>query len=292
MTINKDDKVLTEDQAFIQSIYDDISHHHEDEFKQPSEQLDQRILAEAHKAVGAKPMLCNDETSIQLPANEEPKLSQVAKRRKKIAWYYPLATVASVLLVAILVKHEQYSPMNPLYEIDSIAMMEPIVHTKQSKSSAPPAERSLQVSSDQMMHSLTTQQAYKKEQRVSKSDIAFAEREIENKMLQLASAKDSFSSTQSTMKSKVYSKSETISTPSSARSLSHERYEILHAQSMQKTLYWRLKHENGRSYLIELFKTESSSLFYRLDKKSFQLSKSDKNRKYSFKEIIYIADEK
>lgn len=277
MTMNKqDDKALAEDHAFIQSLYDDVLNHDKERSDHPSEQLNQRILAKAHKAVGTKPILCLDETSTPLTNNKEATLSQATKHQKKTAWYYPLATVASLLLVAILVKHQLYNPMTPIDEIDSLVMMEPIVGTKQSKSSTPPAE---------MIRPSATRSLFKKEKQISELNIAFVEGQRENKMLQLAAV----STQQRTRKSKQHAKIESVNTSFSII-LSHEKYKSMQAQSTQKTLYWQLQHENSSTYIIELFNTATSSTFYRLDKKRFRLNKKDKNRKNSFSEIIYIVD--
>jgi len=76
----------------------------------------------------------------------------------------------------------------------------------------------------------------------------------------------------------------------SPTALSHEEYKALQAQSQQKTLYWLLQQENDSSYVIELFKTEQTSVFYRLNKNSFQLNKSGEDKKQPFAKIIYIAE--
>jgi hypothetical protein len=72
--------------------------------------------------------------------------------------------------------------------------------------------------------------------------------------------------------------------------LSYEKYKTLQAQSQQKTLYWLLQQETDSSYVIELFITEQTSIFYRLNKNSFQLNKSSEDKEKPFAEITYIAE--
>jgi hypothetical protein len=75
-----------------------------------------------------------------------------------------------------------------------------------------------------------------------------------------------------------------------AITLSHEKFKELQAQPNQKDLYWLLQQEDNNSYLIELLLPEQSSVFYRLNKKSFQLNKSSEGKKQTFTKIIYIKD--
>ena len=372
VTNKQDDKALAEDQAFIQSLYDDLSDQNgDDATEQPSEQLDQRILAAAHKAVAAKPTQHIDEISSRQTSDNVQKLSHPANKPKKMAWYYPAATAASVLLVVTIVNHQLSAPINPVYEAP-LASMDHITKAKQSESLAPPAAKmDLRTSSDKTARTLAAQQAFREETLVGESDVAFVESDlplIASVEVPVSANKEAMKSSTIEQQSKAAIASEPLArtaqqsteaesviaaakpqpslaaeqetktdmlasndlttamqkqmlveqtqqkrrlaakakrepsvkgrqlskqklnSPLSPAVLSHEKYKALQAQSKQKTLYWQLQQENDSSYVIELFKTEQTSVFYRLNKNSFQLNKSSEDKRQPFAEITYIAE--
>ncbi len=83
---NEKEQSLAEDEAFIDSLYDRLS----DEAT-PAD-LDQRILAAAHREVSAKPQLV----------------------KKRPVWLKPLASAATVLLVVTVSLHQIFDPGNSL----------------------------------------------------------------------------------------------------------------------------------------------------------------------------------
>jgi hypothetical protein len=89
---SNDDKTLRDDEAFIDALYQG---HGVSLTEQPSIKLDQQVLAAAHKAVNAKPSL-------------------VLKHKK--AWYFPIASAASMLLVFSLVLNQQELTQTSLNE--------------------------------------------------------------------------------------------------------------------------------------------------------------------------------
>jgi len=102
MSINQDDnnakkeKVLAE-QAFIDALYQDVAKECADKTpndEQPSAELDQRILAAAHKAVIAKPQIV-----------------AVKKRAQISPWFTTVAKAASVILVVTLVIDQMDYPL-------------------------------------------------------------------------------------------------------------------------------------------------------------------------------------
>ncbi|WP_019615370.1 hypothetical protein [Psychromonas ossibalaenae] len=178
MATNKqDDKALAEDQAFIQSLYDDLSDHNGDyTAEQPSEQLDQSILAAAHKAVKAKPTLHSEKTADGQTDDKKQALNRPAEKRKKMAWYYPAATAASFLLVGLIVNHQLNGPINPEYKAPLVSM-EHVTKAKQSESLAAPAEMGVRTLSDETVRPLVAKQAFKEEMLVEEFDDVFVENE-------------------------------------------------------------------------------------------------------------------
>jgi len=71
--------------------------------------------------------------------------------------------------------------------------------------------------------------------------------------------------------------------------LSYQQYQMLQAQSQQKTLYWVMQQETEKNYIIEVFITQQRSHFYRLEKSSFAIKDNSKDKQSPFAEISYIA---
>jgi hypothetical protein len=363
MTTNKqDEKSLEDDQGFIQSLYDDLCVNNSDTATQaviehptdqPSDQLDQRILEAAHKAVEVPSQLIdfsiqqtsNDVTSSQHLTNN---IDPVVKR-KKIAWYYPMATAASFLLVLTIVNHQLNGPINPIYEEQLVSM-----DKKSISQQSEPLNESDEISLDSALleeavfenelslvastevpnlfnkkiiksHRLKEQLKAKMENppitsanpQLMESDFidaasdkrpSFIEKQdtksemlasnnltstIQRKMIiEQPQIKHSFPANDTqkvVVKNSLLNKSK-LNASLSVITLSHEKYKELQVQSIQKDLYWLLEQEDNNSYLIELLTPEQSSVFYRLNKNSFQLNKSNESTKQTFAEIIYIKD--
>jgi|GEM_PF-1895571 len=97
MSNKTDDKSLEQDEAFIDALYDDLSQapSPDSSLEEPSVELDNKILAAAHKAVGAKP-----------------KLVVKAKAKKPaFTWFKPIASAASLILVVSLVLKQGEPPV-------------------------------------------------------------------------------------------------------------------------------------------------------------------------------------
>ncbi|MFT6925313.1 MAG: hypothetical protein ACJAZP_000893 [Psychromonas sp.] len=304
VTNKQDDKALTEDEAFIQSLYDDLSDHKtEHQTDQPSEALDQHIIKAAHKAVETNPAPSIDKA-----------LNRPAPKRRKVAWYYPVAMAASVLLVVTMVNHQL---SGPIYETPSV-LMDNMESSEQSESLvASLAEKNLSTASDQTLRSSGAQPALTDKILIKESDAAFFERDqaliasavspdkkaiieeqsktaivtapLTAKIQQSELVMTSKAEGGPSVKEKLLSKQQANSLLSPT-ALSHEEYKALQAQSQQKTLYWSMQQEDQRSYVIKLFKTEQTSVFYRLNKNSFQLKQSRDDKSQPFAEIIYIAE--
>lgn len=213
MTTNKqDDKALAENQAFIQSLYDDLTDQNDDATEQPSKQLDQHILAAAHQAVAAKPTRHIDATSNRQTGGNVQELSQPVNKRKKMAWYYPVSMAASVLLVVTIVNLQLSDSINPAYKAP-LASRDKMTSSKQSESLvASVAEIDLRIFSDEALHPEVSQQAFKEEMLVGESDDAI----LESELPLIASVVVPVSANKKSMKSSMtaqQTKSETTSEP-------------------------------------------------------------------------------
>ncbi|MGL1957806.1 MAG: hypothetical protein OCD00_10880 [Colwellia sp.] len=140
-----EDKALANDEAFIDALYVELESIElesaelenvelEDSKRgkkaindQPSKELDQRIIAAAHKSAATK-----------APVIELSNIT-VLKRKKRPVWTIPFATAASLVLVVSLVMNQQDSPIpavNNDFFVESsmqspvMAQSEPLLETK------------------------------------------------------------------------------------------------------------------------------------------------------------------
>ncbi len=310
MANNKqDDKTQAEDQAFIQSLYDDLSDQQDDDpTEQPSKELDRRIIAAAHKAVATEQ--ANPGTRPKNSNNVET-LKQAAGKGKKIAWYYPAAMAASVLLLVTVVNHQLKTPIPPGYEAPSVSM-DSVSRSRQSDPlPGTMAEKDLRSFSAQPEPTLVQQQAVTDEIYAEDFDGTFADSEqaliasvelpvsADKKAIQgsdieqlpkaeMASEPDLTASQPRTESESVMVAAKAKQAPLSPTTLSGEEYKTLQAQSEQQSLYWLLRQEDDTSYVIELFITEHRSLFYRLHKNNFKLNSSSTDKKQPFAAITFI----
>lgn len=284
MTTNKQDKTLTEDQAFIQSLYDEVSDQDSDDLTEyPSKQLDHAILEAAHKAVSETPS--DQQSNVQ-------SLQPKANKRKKIAWYFPLATAASVLLVITVMNYQLNGPTNPVLETAST-----IDSTTQIKPNTPEMTSAQTMESDMFIVDVSDKQATKV-QALTSSDKRLMSRshEVEqptkSKMSSSPRAEEeqAVSATQflarNALKHEVLSK-ENMNSLESPTLLTYQHYQDLKSLSKDKKLYWRLRKKDKTSVVIELFQSEQASIFYQLNKDIFQLDESQSKKEKTFDEIIY-----
>ena len=99
--IDNTEKLLADNEAFIDDLYQQIASESEDEkaLYPVDKQLDETILAQARKAVASKP--------------------KVVKTRKQ-KWFIPVSTAASLVLVSVLVWQQKDIPLAPELELAPI----------------------------------------------------------------------------------------------------------------------------------------------------------------------------
>lgn len=168
-TKKQDDQAMAEDQAFIQSLYDDLSLEKTDnindgEMDHPSVALDRRILDAAHKAVADNSALQQNDTidTKNKPKNDNVKTLPIpTKTGKKIPWYFSVATAASVLLMVTVVNNQLSAPNNPIFDSPSISV-DSMINSKQNDTS-------------KQLEALESSELVMAENRLNKSTSAFAD---------------------------------------------------------------------------------------------------------------------
>lgn len=255
---NKQSKQQDDEQAFIDSLYTELAD------EQPSEQLDQRILAAAHKAVASQPV---------------GQTATTPKKRK--SWFFPVATAASLLLMLTLFDSQMHSPsiQKALQPSLSAPSMDSInLTTEQAMHDSNEmvvAQDSLEAEFADQAHFITQAQQQQTERRNS---IA-AKRDSE-------AAKDAMQPLQHSKKSKANSVptealtsapvAQSFATPKQAPLLTTAQYLLLKNNHKHASLSWRLIDDSENSYLLELHSEQSQQRgFYRLNKDSFNIDSSN-----------------
>jgi len=271
MTDKQQDKQLVEDQAFIDSLYEELA----DETgkaneEPPSEQLDQRILAAAHKAVASKPTL-----------------------QKNRNWFYPIATAASAILMITLVGHQIYSPVTenvemPLALTDSVPSTDNDKHTFSTNEitamdtslfEPPLASEASFVSEEE--RATTGKHAVKMQASAEKQITRQASQQAKQSKAKRSSMKQEAEMTAKKSvqeKQKVYPATKPIP-------LTKQQYLALESESKEQSLDWILLLETETNYIIELQHFDNQKSYYLLQKQQFQLDNTSKSAPKSFSEI-------
>ncbi len=262
MATNKvNEKELKQDQAFIQSLYDDLAEQNSEDGSQqltdvqPSELLDKRILAAAHKAINSAPA-----------ASKNGAVKTVnSKTPKQAEWFYPATMAASVLLVVTIISHQFYNPNvqvfdAPLASTHSMSKFDESQSDEMLSESEMPLLAAVQTAEPSLKRS-SAESAAKMESFKADKQI------IKEKVSKQGAAKAKDSQTE---KSREQLRSRALLTPIE---MSFEQLKTLRAISYQNALYWILQQENADSYLIELFIVDQSPIYYRLNKNEFNIDK-------------------
>lgn len=288
MTTNKQaDKTLAEDQAFIQSLYDDLaSSDYRDEAEQPSGQLEQRILAAAKQEVETH----LDEKMAAVTSDNIKPLKRSAKKSKHSVWFYPATMAASVLLMVTVINQQLDTHIQAEFE----APLASPAASETFSAAAPQAKSAIapQASADMLSEAAPMQLSALQMER--EADIAAQSQMLAKNEL---AAKQRLAKQALSKKAKVQQDSSNlvklrINPALSASELTYKEYAELQTQSAQKRLYWLLKQEDESSYLIELWLTDTSSRYYRLNKNSFQLNSTPPFEAKAFAEITYLPTNK
>ena len=265
---NKQDQQMVEDQAFIDSLYQEVAEDNASQTEQPSEQLDQRILAAAHKAVASQPM----------PAT--------IKQQKKKSWFFPLATAASFLLMITVINHQFSSPIigNEAQPVtsqllssdsfneetvssmsDSIEMDQALMEKEFTNIAQPMAEmKASRMAEASKMKS--TSLAKKSMQRAKQSTPMAEEIEVEQ----------------------VMSSQVEMASPNTPELLTDSKYLQLKNASQQQMITWKLLAEDKTSFIIKLQLSNQTDTLYRLNKNNFDLNENIPPEKNEFPQIKRI----
>ena len=279
MTNKAQNKQLAEDQAFIDSLYENLSSD-SDDAEQTSGQLDQRILAAAHKAVGSKPVL-----------------SKTLPNKKNKKWFFPIATAASAILMITLVGHQIYSPVSDKFKMPTAVQLNtPVLENNSSMQvSREMAQMDVIILGDILakeLHSSNEEELVSQGTILAKKSRPSSLAEMQDKQqtqqrkVKRRTAKLSNLQEQAKFEmlesAKIKSVINSINTPTK---LTEDAYLTLKHQSEQRPLYWTLVHENDVSYVIELKQIKGGNTFYRLAKSDFTLGTVSTTEQILFTEI-------
>ena len=277
MTNKQQDKQLHEDQAFIDSLYEELAvETDKPKQEQPSEQLDLRILAAAHKAVASKPTLQNK------PQN-----------KKNRNWFYPIATAASAILMITVVGHQIYSPVTENFEMP-LSLTDSVVSSdsnRQTFSTNEITEMDTSFFEPQLAseasfvseeeRATTGKHAVKMQAPAEKQITLKASQQAKQSKAKRSSMKQDAEITAKKRmqeKQKVYPATKPIP-------LTKQQYLALKSESEQQSLYWTLLLETEANYIIELQHFDNQKSYYLLHKQKFQLNNTKKSAPKLFSEI-------
>ncbi len=251
MSNKQQDKQLLEDQAFIDSLYQELADETDNPAEeQPSAQLDQRILAAAHKAVTTE---------------------QILKAQSKKSWFYPIATAASAILMITLVGHQIYSPVTENFEMplalteSAPAVDNEVAEMETSLDAAQFASDTLFVSDEE---EINTAMAAAKMQPPAAKEAAL---QIAKQAKQSKAKRSSMKKEDKIEALKSIPEQQKLSPATKPLPLTTKQYLALKAESQLHTLYWILMLETETSYIIELQNRDNPKTFYLLQKQQFML---------------------
>jgi len=269
--LTSSDKALANDEAFMNALYTRVDNAEVDE--QPSDELDQRILAAAHKAVAHSPVERRPE-AIALSSVKN------IKRKKLSTWYVSLASAASLVLVVSLVVNQNDKE---IISIDHEFFMEDAM-----ESSAPAATQSEQLFESDIATKYKVEalapQKQKREKRSAKMYSSANVAITDAKVLVL----DPLVKMDSLMNRKPI--------------LTYQQYFLFEKQQVQ----WSLVSEHNDYYVINIFESEIENkskeenknkqnfVQYELLKESYHLKKIvaqiDKRQKFLLNEFELIKE--
>jgi len=292
-------KVTIDDEKFINELYAELNSElknssDDNSFnEQPSESLDQSILAVAHKAVGSCPKVV------------EESIDKSPRAKKSRAWHVPLSLAASTVLVVSLVVNQGEKSILP----NEPSMSEPVaaqadmqyeraVNTKgqatseikimaQSKKRELAKQRTRQ---DEKMGSAAAQLAKIKPVQAKVKTQIYTELLSAEENVMADSMLAQAEHTQPAMNESVASLNEQL--PASKRAeniviplLSYQQYLLFKEQDNQ----WSLLKETEDSYLISVY-IKSHVNQYKLLKKDFNINGllSDVETKFLFEQITLL----
>lgn len=261
------DNQLNDDEAFIQSLYDELATQKPSKDEQPSKAMDEKILAAAHRSVGPSTKLVNT----------------------KRAWYVPVASAASVILVVSLFFNQLNDPVmqsemsfsgSSSTSGNSSTVVEPEELMNDQLYDVPSSDSSVQATTEMLQvrpaMSVKSKETLIKHQGINKKTQAM-------KRISLKSKEEikQFKQLHATNYS-VLSNDEQlvgISKPVPEELNVNVMTEKLFNQLLGLNRYWLFVDEKKEFYLIEIVEQESDNLLYKLDKKAYYINRSMQNNK-------------
>jgi hypothetical protein len=291
-TEQDNNKVAIDDEKFINELYTEL----EDELtnasdEQPSESLDQSILAAAHKAVDSK------------PKTTRTRVEKSPKVKKTRTWHVPLSLAASTVLVVSLVVNQGEEPVLPKEltipeqpeVIQSDMQVKPTVGAKK-----PPTpkrkvmgEGRIRETSKRMNQqvakagSVPAQQIKKKSMKAEVEILSIEESNLVNNELAQDTYAPKFNNEKEiSSNNELYASS--FANSSIIPWLSTQQYMLYREGNNQCTLL----EESEEYYLISVHITESEVSQYKLMKKEFNISSlpSEASGKFLFDKIKLLSN--
>lgn len=272
------DKQLNDDEALIQSLYDDLAAQDSSSADYPSKAADDKILAAAHRSVRSSPKIV------------------ITKR----AWYVPVASAASVILVVSLFFNQLQDPvMQSELSFSGNSLTEAVQYNDEAnegvniETSAPMLQHTpaLSVKSEERL--FKQKGINKKQQSVKRISQQGKEEKKQLKRMAASSYRTSSSdellleTTEATQIKEVREL-----TP-----LSLERPITLMTKQVYNQLinlksHWLFISEDKEFYLIQVVKKGDENRLYKLDKKAYYINRSmQKNKtKRSLKELGKLTE--
>jgi hypothetical protein len=330
MSIEYDkNNVINDDDKFIDALYAQVEAEVEDTLKntqgddlttnpnsrlfseQPSESLDQSILAAAHKSVESSPKAINITSE---------KLTKINKSR---AWHVPFGLAASTVLVVTLLVNQGEESVLPNSDVMFAPSSVQIENTLSNESAGMTKKQMTPQGKSRELAKQGSRQALKSTHR-SVEDLAKLSAPI---LVQAVNKQDDKATVEMSplhaTKAAQYDASSDIEVQSLAGEqmasleekstvskfegsnsislLSLQQYQLYKQQKKQ----WRFRQESEQYYVIDVFGNESEATQYKLSKKYFYINRltiisvkgfvgdlaNDTTDKYSFEQIV-VFDEK
>ena len=290
MSINdplEKDNELTEDEAFIQSLYDDLSKQDagvkqtytaNTAPEQPSKDADNKILAAAHRAVRSAPK------------------AEVKKIGKKHSWYIPLASAASLVLVFSLFIKQLNTPLIQPSNLESIQPLAESNDSEQllaveeiSQLTDEPAQSMYKQAHKQEKPSAVKQKSKQSSNEMKRAFSPVASQSLAKKEQQLADEQAAGSLRLHNDNLLIDNHAASlVADKKSIPYLSKKRYELL----LSEKYNWIFISEEKEYYVIQLVSKEGKNTLYKLNKTAYYINKSmQKNKVIRSLKVLEILTE-
>jgi len=273
-------KQLKDDEAFIQSLYDDLASQEPSQEEYPSKEMDEKILAAAHRSVGSSPKLVNT----------------------KRAWYLPIASAASVILVVSLFFNQLNDPVMQAemsFSGNSPASSNPSEVAEQEELvseqlyDVSPSDNSVQASTE-MLQARPAMSVQSKESLLKHKGINKNQQAMKRISLQAKEERKQSKQLQASSYSALNDEKQLIET---SKAVPEQISVIVMTQELFDKLvhmnsFWLFVNEEKEFYHIEVVEQDSEKMLYKLDKKTYYINRSmQKNKtKRSLKELGKLTE--